>query len=57
MKAGSTKQPYFIRMKNDRTFAFTGLSEHWHHDDQVIDSAINLATVQLDTISATGCVE
>lgn len=43
-KAGSTKQPYFIRMKNDRPFAFAGLSEHWHHGDDVIDSATIITT-------------
>lgn len=28
-KEGQTKQPYYIRMKDERPFAFAGLWEHW----------------------------
>ena len=43
-KTGSTKQPYFIRFKDDEPFAFAGLSEHWHRGDQIIDSATIITT-------------
>ena len=37
-KTGKAKQPFFIRLKKDRPFAFAGLAEHWHRGDQVVDS-------------------
>ena len=43
-KIGSTKQPFFVRLKDDEPFAFAGLSEHWHRGDQVIDSATIITT-------------
>jgi putative SOS response-associated peptidase YedK len=35
-KVGKNKQPFFIRLKDDEPFAFAGLSEYWHRDDQVL---------------------
>lgn len=43
-KIGTKKQPYFIRLKDDRPFGFAGLTEHWHRDDNVIDSATIITT-------------
>jgi putative SOS response-associated peptidase YedK len=43
-KNGKAKQPYFIRLKSDKPFAFAGLAEHWHRDDKVIDSATIITT-------------
>jgi putative SOS response-associated peptidase YedK len=43
-KVGKNKQPFFIRLKDDEPFAFAGLSEHWHRNDQVIDSATTITT-------------
>ena len=43
-KVGKTKQPFFIRLKDDEPFAFAGLLEHWHRGDQVIDSATIITT-------------
>ena len=45
-KAGKAKQPYFIRLKNDKpfAFAFAGLAEHWHRGEQVIDSCTLITT-------------
>jgi putative SOS response-associated peptidase YedK len=43
-KTGSTKQPYFIRLKDDEPFAFAGLSEHWHRGGEVIDSCAIITT-------------
>jgi len=43
-KVGTGKQPYYVRLKDDEPFAFAGLSEHWHRDDQTIDSATIITT-------------
>jgi putative SOS response-associated peptidase YedK len=43
-KIGDKKQPYFIRLKDDRPFGFAGLAEHWRRDDKVIDSATIITT-------------
>jgi putative SOS response-associated peptidase YedK len=43
-KVGSSKQPFFIRLRDDEPFAFAGLSEYWHRGDQVIDSATIITT-------------
>lgn len=43
-KIGDRKQPYFIRLQDDRPFAFAGLAEHWQHEDKVIDSATIITT-------------
>ena len=34
---GKAKQPYFIRFKDDRPFAFAGLAEHWSKAGETID--------------------
>ncbi|MCE9606590.1 MAG: SOS response-associated peptidase [Planctomycetia bacterium] len=41
---GKVKQPYYIRMADDRPFAFAGLADHWERDDRAIDSATILTT-------------
>jgi len=41
---GDRKQPYFIRLRDDRPFAFAGLREHWRRDDRTIDSAAIITT-------------
>jgi putative SOS response-associated peptidase YedK len=40
-----TKQPHFIHYPDDRPFAFAGLWERWHNDDEVIESCtlVNMA--------------
>ena len=43
-KAGSKKQPFFFRPVNDRPFAFAGLWETWHKDDQALESFTILTT-------------
>lgn len=43
-KDGKAKQPYFIRLKEDKPFAFAGLAEHWHRGDQAIDSCTVITT-------------
>lgn len=43
-KTGKAKQPSFIRLKQDRPFAFAGLAEHWHRGDQTIDSCTIVTT-------------
>jgi putative SOS response-associated peptidase YedK len=43
-KDGSSKQPFFIRLKDDEPFAFAGLCEHWHRGDLIIDSATIITT-------------
>jgi putative SOS response-associated peptidase YedK len=43
-KSGTKKQPYFIRLKDERPFTFAGLSEHWHRDDQTIDFCTIITT-------------
>lgn len=32
-REGNTKQPYYIRFKDDRLFAFAGLWERWYQDE------------------------
>jgi putative SOS response-associated peptidase YedK len=43
-KDGKAKQPFFIRMKDNRPFAFAGLSEHWSKGEKPIDSATIITT-------------
>ena len=43
-KVGQAKQPFYIRLKHDRPFAFAGLAEHWQHDDKTIDSCTIITT-------------
>jgi putative SOS response-associated peptidase YedK len=39
-----TKQPFYIRLKDDGPFAFAGLSEHSHRGVQIIDSCCIVTT-------------
>jgi putative SOS response-associated peptidase YedK len=43
-KTGSTKQPFYVRLRDDGPFAFAGLSEHWQRGDQTIDSCAIITT-------------
>lgn len=43
-KVGKNKQPYFVRLKDDEPLAFAGLSEHWHRNDQTINSCTIITT-------------
>ena len=43
-KEGKTKLPYFIRMKDDRPFAFAGLWDDWERDAGAILSCTHLTT-------------
>ena len=43
-RRGGRKQPYFIRMKDDRPFAFAGLWEHWEGADGTVISSCTLLT-------------
>jgi putative SOS response-associated peptidase YedK len=43
-KIEKAKQPYFIRLKDERPFAFAGLAEHWHRGEQTIDSCTIITT-------------
>jgi putative SOS response-associated peptidase YedK len=43
-KAGKHKQPYWIRRKDGKPFAFAGLWEHWTKGEKPIDSCTVLTT-------------
>ncbi len=43
-KQGRVKQPYFIRLRNDESFALAGLYEQWNRDGQTIDSCTIITT-------------
>jgi putative SOS response-associated peptidase YedK len=43
-KAGKQKQPYHIRMKDGRPFAFAGLWERWGDGDEKLESCAILTT-------------
>ncbi len=49
-KTGAAKQPYYLRLKDGQPFAFAGLWEHWHKDDQAIDSCTILTTEANDLV-------
>ena len=38
------KQPYFIRLADERPFAFAGIWEHWERDDQRLESCSIIVT-------------
>lgn len=38
------KQPYYIGLKQQKLFCFAGLWEHWHNEEQAIDSCTILTT-------------
>ena len=39
-REGTKKQPYYIRMKDHRPFAFAGLWERWEKEDPPIESSL-----------------
>ncbi len=43
-KTGKNKQPYFIRMANDRPFVFAGLWERWTKSQPAIESCTIITT-------------
>lgn len=43
-KTEGRKQPYFIRMKDAKPFAFAGLWERWHRGEQPVESCTILTT-------------
>lgn len=43
-RGAKPKQPYYIRLEEDRPFAFAGLWERWHKGDLVIDSCTIITT-------------
>ena len=43
-KTGNAKQPFYIRLKQERPFAFAGLAEYWHRGEQTIDSCTIITT-------------
>jgi putative SOS response-associated peptidase YedK len=43
-REGKTKQPYYIRMKDHRLFAFAGLWEHWEKQEPAIESCSLITT-------------
>lgn len=44
-KEGKIKQPYYIRMKDERPFAFAGIWDHWSgKDGQTLESCAMLTT-------------
>nr|MBA3440083.1 SOS response-associated peptidase [Pyrinomonadaceae bacterium] len=43
-RAGSRKQPYYFRMKNEQPFAFAGLWESWQSDGERINSCTIITT-------------
>lgn len=51
-KVGKAKQPFFIRMKDDRPFGFAGLWEHWERGEKPIDSCTIITTTPNDVTKA-----
>jgi putative SOS response-associated peptidase YedK len=49
-KTGGKKQPYFIHLQDGQLFAFAGLWEHWHRDDQTIASCTIVTTEANDLL-------
>jgi putative SOS response-associated peptidase YedK len=45
-RTGRRKQPYFIRMHDDRPFAFAGLWEHWEGDENSYVESCALLTTE-----------
>jgi putative SOS response-associated peptidase YedK len=43
------KQPHYIRLIQDRPFAFAGLWEHWHKGDVAIESC-TIITIEANTL-------
>jgi len=51
-KAGRVKQPYYIRMKDDRPFAFAGLWEHWASPGGQVIETCALLTIEPNELMA-----
>ncbi|GJL65914.1 MAG: DUF159 family protein [Nitrospirales bacterium] len=43
-REGKTKQPYYIRLKDGRLFAFAGLWERWEKQDPALDTCTLITT-------------
>jgi putative SOS response-associated peptidase YedK len=43
-KEGNQKQPYYIRMKNQRLFGFAGLWDRWEHEGKVLTTCTIITT-------------
>ena len=43
-KVGRKKKPFFITMNDGRPFAFAGLWDKWHKDDETLESFTILTT-------------
>jgi putative SOS response-associated peptidase YedK len=46
------KQPYYIRLRDDRPFAFAGLYDRWHRGESVIESCTIITTDSNDLVGA-----
>ena len=44
-KSNGQKQPFYIKMKDDKTFAFAGIFDRWIFKDEIIDSCSIITTV------------
>ena len=47
-REGKTKQPYYIRMKDGRLFAFAGLWERWETQEPALETCALLTTTSND---------
>lgn len=47
-----SKQPYYIRLKEDRPFAFAGLWQRWHRAETVIESCTIITTGANELVAA-----
>jgi putative SOS response-associated peptidase YedK len=50
-RQGDSKQPYYIRLKDDSPFAFAGLWEHWRRGELEIESCTILTTDANELVS------
>lgn len=50
-REGKHKRPYFIRMRDDRPFAFAGLWESWDGGDGPIESCTHLTTAPNEVVA------
>jgi putative SOS response-associated peptidase YedK len=50
-KCGRQKQPYYIRLKDDRPFGFAGLWERWSRAGQTVDSCAIITTEANELVS------
>jgi putative SOS response-associated peptidase YedK len=49
-KAGTKKQPYFIRMADERPFAFAGLWESWEGPDHALVESCTIITTEANAL-------